>query len=491
MRNTFKFLFQVSVVLIGFSLVLNSCNSSTRDPKVEDVVFDTVHHRTWNEIVEEGTLRAITVYNGTGYFLYKGRPMGYEYDLLKRLAARYELKLDIVLAENIDSLIPMLNRGEGDLVAYGVAITQDRQDQALFTEPLYLSHQVLVQRKPDNYRRMSYHNVQDELILDPTELIGDTVSVRAESAYMERLIHLKREIGGEIFVDTVPGNTPTEKIIKQVADGERKYTISDNNIASINAAFYPILDVNTRMSLSQRIAWMVHLDNLQLRDSINLWLDEMKDKTEYYYIYNKYFKHKRSYRARVKSEFYSLNNERISQYDDIIQRYAENIGWDWRLLASVIYQESQFNPVSESWADALGLMQLMPETAERLNVMDRANPEESVRGGTKYLGMLMGKLSYIPDSIERVKMALASYNCGFGHVLDARRLAEANGDDPNVWTDNVEKAILELSYPENYNAEGIRYGYVRGIEPVTYVEQIFERYAHYCRFIGNDSTAVD
>jgi membrane-bound lytic murein transglycosylase F len=284
---------------------------------------------------------------------------------------------------------------------------------------------------------------------------------------------------------------PTEKIIKQVADGERKYTISDNNIASINAAFYPILDVNTRMSLSQRIAWMVHLDNIQLRDSINLWLDEMQDKTEYYYIYNKYFKHKRSYRARVESEFYSLNNERISQYDDIIQRYAENIGWDWRLLASVIYQESQFNPVSESWADALGLMQLMPETAERLNVMDRANPEESVRGGTKYLGMLMEKLNYIPDSIERVKMALASYNCGFGHVLDARRLAEANGDDPNVWTDNVEKAMLELSYPENYNAEGIRYGYVRGIEPVTYVEQIFERYAHYCRFIGSDSTGVE
>jgi len=472
-------------------MALNSCNSSKSDPKAEDVVFDTAHHRTWNEIVEEGTLRAITVYNGTGYFLYKGRPMGYEYDLLKRLAARYDLKLDIVLAENIDSLIPMLNRGEGDLVAYGLAITQDRQDQALFTEPLYLSHQVLVQRKPENYRNLSYHRVQDELILDPTELIGDTVSVRAQSAYLERLIHLQREIGGEIFVDTVPGNTPTEKIIKQVADGERKYTISDNNIASINAAFYPILDVNTRMSLSQRIAWMVHLDNLQLRDSINGWLDEMQDKTEYYYIYNKYFKHKRSYRARVKSEFYSLNNERISQYDDIIQRYAGEIGWDWRLLASVIYQESQFNPVSESWADALGLMQLMPETAERLNVMDRANPEESVRGGTKYLGMLMGKLSYIPDSIERVKMALASYNCGFGHVLDARRLAEANGDDPDVWTGSVEKAMLELSYPENYNAEGIRYGYVRGIEPVTYVEQIFERYAHYCRFIGSDSTGVE
>lgn len=492
MKRSITRILQTGLSLLALVLFITGCGESRakRSANANDTIVE-IHHRTWNEIVASGTLRAITVYNGTGYFLYKGRPMGYEYDLLKRLAKRFDLKLDIILAENIDSVVPMLNRGEGDLVAYGLAITQDRKGKALFTNPLYLSHQVLVQRKPRNYRQMRYHEVQNELILDPTELIGDTISVRAESAYLERLIHLQREIGGEIHIDTVPGNIPTEKIIRSVAEGDLKYTISDNNIASINAAFYPILDVNTRMSLSQRIAWMVHSDNRVLRDSINIWLDEMKDKTEFYVIYNKYFKNKRSYRARVKSEFYSLNNERISQYDDIIKRYAANIGWDWRLLASIIYQESQFNPVSESWADALGLMQLMPETAERLEVMDRANPEESIRGGTKYLNMLMEKLDYIPDSIERVKMALASYNCGLGHVLDARRLAEERGYDKDVWTDNVELAIIDLAYPEFYNLPFIKYGYVRGLEPVTYVEQIFERYNHYCRFIELETVAHD
>ena len=110
--------------------------------------------------------------------------MGFEYELLKRLADHLELELEIVLAENIDSIMPMLKRGEGDLIAFGLTITQERKTQISFTDYLYLTRQVLVQRKPEGWRNMKRHQIEAQLIQEPVELIGDTVSVRLETSYL-------------------------------------------------------------------------------------------------------------------------------------------------------------------------------------------------------------------------------------------------------------------------------------------------------------------
>ena len=141
--------------------------------------------RDLNDILEEGVLRAITNYSGTSYFLYKSHPMGFEYELLRRLADYLEVDLEIVLAENIDSIMPMLERGNGDLIAFGLTITQDRKEQIDFTEYLYLTRQVLVQRKPSNWRRMKLHEIERTLVRNPVELIGDTIAVRVTTSYYE------------------------------------------------------------------------------------------------------------------------------------------------------------------------------------------------------------------------------------------------------------------------------------------------------------------
>jgi membrane-bound lytic murein transglycosylase F len=200
-------------------------------------------------------------------------------------------------------------------------------------------------------------------------------------------------------------------------------------------------------------------------------------------IYNKYFKNKRRFKRRIKSDYYSINNNQISQYDDLIKKYASELGWDWRLLASQVYQESKFIPHAESWTGAKGLMQVMPATAKELGITDKSDPEQSLRGGTDYLNHLYERFPEVPDSLNRVKLTLAAYNCGYQHVVDAQRLAEAEGLDKNVWSGNVEEMLLALSYPKNYRKDLVKYGYVRGIEPVTYVNQIFERYEHYKKFI--------
>ncbi|UKM65321.2 transporter substrate-binding domain-containing protein [Flavobacteriaceae bacterium GSB9] len=440
--------------------------------------------RDLKTIKEDGKLKALTVYSGTSYFLYRGKPMGYEYELLQRLADYLDLELEIIVADDINNLITMLNNGEGDIIAHGLTITGNRQASVSFSNYLYLTKQVLVQKKPDNWRNMHWKKLENALIHDAIELINDTVYIRDKSSYKERILNLSEELGGKIHIKSLPGEMATDEIIKEIAVGHIKHTIADKNIASIMASYYPILDVDVPVSFSQRIAWATRKNSPELLNSINLWLEEMKKKVDYNVIYNKYFKNKKNFRRRIKSDFYSLNNEEISPYDDIIKAHSKTLGWDWRLIASLIYQESRFKPDDSSWANAKGLMQIMPKTAKELNITDRADPEQSIRGGTTYLKQLWKKFETVTDSVQRKKFTMAAYNCGLYHVKDAQKLAVKKGLKPELWDDNVEDIILALSNPKNYNDPVVNYGYVRGIEPYNYVNQIFERYAHYKQFIS-------
>ncbi len=290
------------------------------------------------------------------------------------------------------------------------------------------------------------------------------------------------ETGGVIYVDTIPGTYSTDAIIEMVANGDVNYTIADNNIANINKSYFSILDVSTEVSLSQRVSWSVRKDSPDLKDEVNSWLKSIKRNGYFNIVYNKYYKNTRQYKKRMRSDYFSLNTGRISEYDELVKEYSTHIGWDWRLISSQIYQESKFNHSAESWVGAGGLMQLMPETAECLG-MKNNSPRENVKAGTKYIVKMYDQWESIPDSIQRIKFALASYNCGFAHVLDAQRLTEYELGDPKVWDDNVEKSILKLAHENYYNRDMIKYGYVRGREPYNYVRDIFERYDNYKEFV--------
>ena len=481
----------IKIIILGFFsvFIFISCSEEKKtQQKISKVIpigeeFETAK-RTLAEIKEYGKLRALTTYSATSYFLYKGRPMGYEFEMLERFSDYLGVELEIIVVKNVDELIAYLNAGKADILAHGLAVTSNRQEDVAFTEYLYLTHQVLVQRKPENWYKMKWHNIEKNVIQDAIELIGDTVSLRNNSSYKERISNLSSELGGEIIVDTVSGELVTDEIIKLVVDGEIKYTVADNNIASIMASYYPILDIEVPISFSQRIAWATRKESNDILDVANEWIEKFKKETDYYVIYNKYFKNKRAFKLREKSEFYSLNNQEISPYDNLIIKYNDkNLKWDWRLLTSLIYQESRFDPKTKSWASASGLMQIMPETARELGVKDRNDPEQSIKGGTKYLNSMWENFEHVEDSIQRIKFAMASYNCGLYHVKDAQKLAEKRGLKPAVWDNNVDEMILALSSPKNYQDPIIKYGYVRGEEPYNYVIQIFERYEHYKQFI--------
>ena len=431
------------------------------------------------EIIDNGVLRVITSYTPTGYFIYKGKTMGFEYELFKRLADHLQVSLEVVLARNVDSVIPMLNRGEGDIIALGYTITSDRKELVDFTDPYLITHQALVQKKPDNWRNMTLDEIDKTLIKDVTELIGDTISVRKNSSYYRRVKELSNEIGGKVHIEVLPGSMSDEEIIQKVAMGEIRYSVIDYNKAAIHKSYFPVIDVGTPVSLSQRIGWAVRKTSPELLNTINKGLAEIKSKPDYNVIYRRYFENRKYFNRRLDSEYYTGETGKFSKYDEMVKKYAKNLGWDWILVKSLIYQESMFRNNRKSWAGAQGLMQLMPDTAEELGVSDLSDPEQNIRAGSLYLKRMHSYWDQIPDSIQRIKFAMASYNCGYGHIRDAQRLAEKYGKDPLIWDNGVDFFVKNLSNPKYFNDPIVKHGYARGSEPYDYVRDIFERYKNY------------
>lgn len=438
------------------------------------------------DIKKRGRLVAIVDNSSTSYFIYKGQAMGYEYDLLSRLAQKLGVDLEIVITTSLEEAFSMLQRGEGDIIAHNLAITRERQEKIAFTHHHNEVRQVLVQRKPQNWRNMTLDGINKKLIRNPLNLANKTIHVKKNSAHAARLRNLSDEMGAEIQVIEEEASVEVEALIKRVANGQIDYTVADENVAVLNAAYYVGLDVSTPVSFAQRIAWGVRPNAPELLSAVNAWIKEIRKTSDYAVIYNKYFKNRTNMKMLASSSYSSISGNQISPYDKHLKDAATKIGWDWRLLAAVVYQESKFNAEAESWMGAAGLMQLMPETAEIFGAEDPLNPRQNIMAGASYLQWLdKFWVDEIPDPEERKKFVLASYNVGQGHVLDARRLARKYNKKPEVWED-VAFFLEKKADPKYYNDEAAKLGYCRGSEPVRYVKNIMQRLSRYRQLIPDE-----
>jgi membrane-bound lytic murein transglycosylase F len=436
-------------------------------------------YKDLDSIKSEGTIKAFINYSSTSYFIYKGNPMGFEYELLKKYCDFINVELEVIPIKNMDSIFVDLNKGVVDIVAANLTITQKRLQEIKFTDPIIITKQVLVQRKPDNWKKLKRSELQNKLLQSPLDLINKTITVREESSFFTRLKSLSNEIGGPININTVPGENTMEILIEKVANKEIDYTVADKNIAMVNQWHYPNIDANLTLSLDQKIAWASRSNSDSLTTSINKWLVEFQKTKKFKTLYNKYFKNQKGFNKRINHKYYTLTSGSISPYDETIKKHAPKMNWDWELMAALIYQESHFKNDAIGWGGAFGLMQFMPQTGARYGVDSSSSAEANIIAGTKYINRL-NKIwePQVTDSLERIKFILASYNVGPGHVLDAQKLAEKYNKNAKLWED-VGYFLLHKSEPKYYNDEVVKHGYCKGYITFKYVNEIMERYEHY------------
>ncbi len=435
--------------------------------------------RDLNDIRKSGKLIAVTDNSSINYFIYRGEPMGFQYDMLQELANHLGVKIELVISRNLGEANEILEKGECDLVAINLTVTNDRRKNLAFTKPFMQTRQVLVQRKPLNWQNLTSEELDDALIRNPIQLAARNAAVYVQtgSSYTRRMHNLADEIGDSINIVDVPKDAET--LINMVAEGKIDYTVCDENTAMICQAFHSNIDISTPVSFPQNLAWAVNPKSPALLSATNEWLRSYTRSTDYAIMYDKYF-HSQRTSFILNSDFNAFKTGRISEYDQLIRRYSKTTNWDWRLVASIIYQESRFDAHARSWSGAYGLMQLMPETANRFGADSAASPAENIRAGMEMLVYLDQRYSkIIGDPEQRIKFILAAYNVGVGHVDDAQRLAAKNGKNASIWDNNVEVYMKQTTNPLVYRDPVVEFGYCRGDLALNYVNEILERYQHY------------
>lgn len=462
-------LVRIPFVLI-LLVILSSCTSKSKNNPSEETDIAELPALDLEQIKERGELIVTTLNSSIDYFRYRGQDMGIQYELSSQFAKSLNLRLRIVIAKSVDDLVSKLINQEADLIAFDLPITKSLKDSIAYCGTEVRTHQVIIQRnKAKGTKPLS----------DVTELIGKDVYVKT-GKHLDRLRSLNEELGGGINIIVASNDSTTlEDLITQVSTGDIDYTVADNNIAKLNKTYYPNLDIDLSISFDQKASWAVRKNSNQLAQAIEKWSKENYQSPQYKASMKKYFEISKS--NYVHSPILSEEKGVISKFDNYFKKYAPTIDWDWRLIASLAYNESNFNPNVVSWAGARGLMQLMPRTARAMGVpagkiMD---VEENVKGSIKYIGVTQRSLMDIESPDERIKFVLAAYNAGLGHIQDAMALANKYNKNQYIWYDNVETYLLLKSNREYFSDSVCKHGYLRGIETYNFVRDIMARYEVY------------
>jgi membrane-bound lytic murein transglycosylase F len=455
------------VLRLCFSLIVFLLMSNCLDRKQS--VDETVDFQT---IIENGKITAATLNGSTSYFQYKMELMGYEYDLIADFAKEHQLKLNIMVAENETRLIEMLQSGEADVVAYPIPVDNQIKQEVLFCGHERQTNLVIIRRA----------NPGDTIIHDVTQLIGKEIYVKSNTRYHKRLENLNNELGGGILITAIENDSiSTEDLIEMVSTGAIPYTVCEDDVARLNRTYFRNIDISLEISFKQRSSWVVRRSSPLLVEAINAWAANKTGQNTYQATSKRYFERSKDFIPILNSYVPRVIDGQISPYDHLFKKYAPLLDRDWQLLASIAYQESQFYPSAVAWSGAEGLMGVMPRTAENFGFEpgDMQDPEKCVRAGVECLRQFGKGFAEAPDSLEQIKLTLASYNAGIGHVYDAQRLAQKYGKDPYVWDDNVAEFIRLKSEPYYYTDSVCNHGYLRGKETYNYVTEVLERYYYY------------
>ncbi|MEJ2539983.1 MAG: transporter substrate-binding domain-containing protein [Gemmatimonadota bacterium] len=404
-----------------------------------------------SEIRERRVLRVLTLNAPSSYFVYRGDVVGFDLDLMEQFAAQEGLILQMVVAPSADRLVPWLETGLGDVIGVGVfpGALQDTAGLRL-TRPYHDVRPVMVARSGDGIR-------------SGDDVAGRTAVVGLNSPFLAVVEAARDSLD---FALRITGDEEsTADLLDRLEAGEADVTILQSHLAEVELADREGLEIVYTFESDGRV-WATRADQPELFAALDRYLELERGGLTHAVLLQKYFDPER-WRVPLPR---STSDGSLSPWDDLVQRYAAAEGFDWRQITAQMFVESRFDPRARSFAGAYGLMQMLPATAQELGVEDLEDPEQQIEAGVRYLRWLYDRLDDDLALDDRIAFSLAAYNAGFGHLQDARQVAERKGLDPDRWIGQVEQAMLSLSDPDVYRTT--RYGYVRGHEPVRYVRRI-------------------
>jgi membrane-bound lytic murein transglycosylase F len=427
---------------------------------------DEVSFADLAEIKKRKVLRVLTRNASTTFFIYKGEQLGFEYELAKEFAKSIGVLLELVVPPSREALLEFLEAGKGDLIAAGMTRTPEREKKFAFSAPYQFVNELLIVPAKDKTTKAL------------SDLKGKVISVRKSSSYYETLMNFRDSLGFKI--ELLSEDLETEDVLAQVAAGKIVATVADSNIIQLELSYNNNIRSVGPLGDVMEIGWTMRKNPPALKAELDAFMKKLYKGTFYNIIVSKYFKDSKGSRADQKLR--ADKGGRLSPYDDLVKKHSRAQELDWRLMTAQMYQESRFDPKAKSWVGAKGLMQVMPRTGQALKIYDLENPDQGILAGTRVMARYSNYFNSPEISArDRIRFALASYNCGPGHVFDARDLAKEMGLDPNKWFGNVEKSMLLLSKKDV--AKKVRYGYCRCEEPVNYVSEIQNRYDHYAQIV--------
>ncbi len=404
-------------------------------------------------IAERKEITVLTVNNANCYYTYRDRPMGFEYDLAKAFSRYLGVRLKVVTS-SWQELYSKLNSGDGDFIAANLSFSWSQRGFVDFSDGyLVVKQQVIIHKDNSQIKKLK-------------DLNGRTIHVRRGSAYEETLEELrakKWDIRIQKYEDM-----PTEELIRMVDDKKFEITIADSHIAMLNRRYNPDVKIAFAIGRPRILSWAVRKGEKALLGKINEFLGKIKQDGTFESIYEKYYGNVEDFDYVDLKKYHGRLEETLPKYRWIIQKAAQKYDFDWRLIAAMVYQESHFDPEATSFTGVEGMMQLTQDTAADMGIEDRRSVERSIMGGARYLKELYDKFDEARNP-DRLYLALASYNVGRGHVIDAQKIAAEKGLDYNSWS-AMEEVLPLLSYRKYYRKT--TYGYCRGSEPVKYVNRI-------------------
>lgn len=407
----------------------------------------------YSAIKSRGTLIVGTINNPIYYFIGSEGQSGLEYELAKNFADYLNVDLEIKTLENTDALFEALETNQIDVAAANLLFHPTRAEHFQLGPAYTSASWQLVYRKGENRPRDLSQVAQDIIIAHNSEL--QILLTQSLSQYPQ----LKWQTNAQLT---------QEELLIQVADGKLPYTIANSIDVAAVQQIRPNLAIAFDLTDEVGVHWYLPKSAYnELQASLLNFMNNALENGLIDRIEEKYFRHIAQFDYVDSRAYLNAIQQILPQYQPLFEKYKGEL--DWRLLAAVAYQESHWNPDATSPTGVRGIMMLTKDTADRMKITNRRDPEQSIKAGSEYLHWLIAQM---PDSIakeDRIWYALAAYNMGLGHLIDVRRLTKQLGGNPDNWLD-VKNNLPLLAEKRHYN--NLKYGYARGYEAYQYVENI-------------------